>query len=156
MGVGFLSLTNQALSTPRSLRIGRALARITMRTIFLAFLLLPLTTFADEVRIAVGMGRDDAVALIKKHSGKDITPGLEVVGPKGEHPLAGIYWAFQDYDAIITLGAKDGKVTTVTFWTKKDFWESKSHRAKTEQSITALKFDTKKKEVSIEKKKDAG
>src|SRR5437667_9335961 len=109
-----------------------------MRTLIVAFLLLPLATVADEVRVTVGMGRDDAVALLKKHSGKDITPGLEVVGPKGEHPLTGIYWEFQDYDAIITLDAKDGKVIAMTFWTKKDFGESKSHRAKTEQSITAL------------------
>jgi len=127
-----------------------------MRTLILAFLLLPLATFADEVRVTVGMGRHDAVALIKKHSGKAITPGLEVVGPKGEHPLTGIYWEFQDYDAIITLDAKDGKVIAMTFWTKKDFGESKSHRAKTEQSITALKIDTKTREVSIEKKKNAG
>jgi hypothetical protein len=130
-----------------------SLARIAMRTLFLAFLLLPLATFADEVRIVVGMSREDTVALIKKHSGTDITPGLEVVGPNGEHPLTGIYWEFQDYDAIITLATKDGKISAMTFWSKKDFGESKSHRAKTEQSITALKIDTKKKEVSIEKKK---
>ncbi len=127
-----------------------------MRTLILAFLFLPLVTFADEVRFTVGMSRDDAVALIKKHSGKDITPGLAVVGPKGEHPLTGIYWEFQDLDAIITVTAKDGKVTAMTFWSKKDFGESKSHRAKTEQSITALKIDTEKREVSIEKKKNAG
>ncbi len=130
-----------------------------MRTLLLTFLLLPLTTFADEVRIALGMSREEAVALIKKHSGTDITPGMEVVGPKGEWPLKGIYWEFRDYDAIITLSAKDGKVTGMTFWRKKDFGESKSQRAKTEQSITTLKIDTKTKEVSIEKhkrKKDAG
>jgi len=118
--------------------------------------LLPLVAFADEVRIVVGQSRDDAVALIKKHGGTDITPGLAVVGPKGEHPLTGIYWEFRDYDAIITLAAKDGKVTAMTFWTKRDFGESKSHRAKTEQPITALRLDTKTRGVSVEKKKDAG
>ena len=66
-----------------------------MRTLLVAFLLLPLATFADEVHIAVGMSRDDAVALIKKHSGKDITPGLEVVGPKGEHPLQASIGSFK-------------------------------------------------------------
>jgi hypothetical protein len=127
-----------------------------MRTLILTFLLLPLVVSAEEVRIAVGQSRDEVVATIKKHGGTDITPGLEVVGPKGEHPLTGIYWEFRDYDAIITVTAKDGKVTGMTFWTKKDFGESKSHRAKTEQSITALKLDTKTRAVSIEKKKDAG
>lgn len=127
-----------------------------MRSLFLAFLLLPLATFAHDVRIAVGMSREDTVAIIKKHGGTDITPGLAVVGPKGEHPLTGIYWEFQDYDAIITLTTKDGKVTAMTFWTKKDFGESKSHRAKTEQPIAALKLDAKTKGVSIEKQKEAG
>ena len=127
-----------------------------MRTFILAIFLLPLVGFADEVRIAVGQSRDDAVALIKKHSGTDITPGLAVVGPKSEHPLTGIYWGFRDYDVIIALTSKDGNVTAMTFWTKKDFGEGRSHRAKTEQSITALKFDTKTRGVSIEKKKDPG
>jgi len=126
-----------------------------MRTLILAFLLLPLAAFANEVRIVVGMGSDDAVALIKKHSGKDITPGMELDGPKGELPPTGLYWGFQDYDAIFTLDEKDGKVTAMTFWTKKDFGESKSHRAKTRLSITALKIDTNKKEVSIEKLNNA-
>ena len=124
--------------------------------LLLTFLLLPLATFAAEVRLAVGMNRDEVVATIKKHSGTDITSNLAVVGPKGEHPLTGIYWAFGDYDAIITVTAKDGKVAAMTFWTKKDFDESKSHRSQTEQSITALKIDTKTREVSIEKKKERG
>jgi hypothetical protein len=122
-----------------------------MRILLLAFLLLPLNALADDVRIAVGMSRDEAVSLIKKHGGTDITPRLEVVGPKGEWPLSGIFWSFKDYDAIITLAAKDGKVTHMTFWKKKDFDESKSHRATTEQSITALKINTRTREVVIEK-----
>lgn len=129
-----------------------------MRTLFILLLLLPLTALCDEVRIAVGMKRDDAVATIQKHGGVDITPGLAVVGPKGEHPLRGFYWSFRDYDAIIELSPRDGKIERMTYWTKKDFGESKSHRAKTEQSITTLKLDTKMKGVSIEKtksKKDA-
>jgi len=126
-----------------------------MGTLLLAYLLLPLTTLADEVRIAVGMNRDTAVALVQEHGGTDITSRLEVMGPKGEWLLTGIYWAFQGYDAIITLTAKNGKVTSMTFWAKKDFDESKLHRAKTEQSITALKIDTKTKTVSIKKTKGA-
>ena len=127
-----------------------------MHKFIVAFLLLPLAAFADEVRVAVGQSREEAVATIKKYSGADITPGLEVVGPKGEHPLTGIYWRFRDYDAIITLTAKDGKVVAMTFWNRKDFGESKVHRARTELSITALRLDTHTKGVSIEKKKQKG
>jgi hypothetical protein len=100
--------------------------------------------------------RDEAVATIKRNGGEDVTSGQQILVPKGEPPPSGSYWAFRDYDAVIALAAKDVKVVGLTFWTKKDFDESKSHRAKTEQRITALKIDTKTRGVSIEKKKDAG
>jgi hypothetical protein len=124
-----------------------------MRTSFLLLILLPLTAFSEEVRIAVGMKRDDALVIIQKHGGVDITPGLAVVGPKGEHPLKGLYWEFREYDAIIQLSARDGNIERITYWTKKDFDESKSQRAKTEQSITTLKLDTENRGVSVEKSK---
>jgi hypothetical protein len=124
-----------------------------MRTLLIALLLLPLSLVADEVRIAVGMNYGRAVSMIKKHGGVDITPDQAVVGPNGEFPLTGIYWAFGKYDAIIALSRKDAKIGGISFWTKKDFNESKSHRVKSEQSIQALKLDTKTGKVSVEKKK---
>lgn len=119
----------------------------------LAFLLLPVAALANEVRIAVGMSQEKAVGLIKDHSGVDITSGMEVLGPKGKWPLKGVYWRFRDYDAVITLSAEGGKIKSMTFWKKKDFDESKSHRATTEQTISALDLDTKTKDVSFEKAK---
>lgn len=126
-----------------------------MRLLIFILFLLPVTVLADEVQIAVGMDRDTTIALIKKHSGADIGPGTEVVGPKDEFPVIGVFWAFRDYDAIITISAPSGKVsgaiTAMTFWRKKDFEESKLRRAQTEKRITVLKIDTTTKEVSIEK-----
>jgi hypothetical protein len=119
-------------------------------------LLLPAVAFAEEVRIAVGQSSDAAVSAIKQNSGRDITPGLAIVGPKGEHPLTGICWAFEDYDAIIQLSVRDGTVVHMAYWTKKDFGENLSHRAKTEQNITALKLVTKTRGVTIEKTKEKG
>ena len=124
-----------------------------MRTLFLAVLFLPLVALSDEVRITVGMSRDEAVALIQRHSGKDITSGLEVMGPKGEWPLTGIFWEFKDYDAIIAISNRDGKITRMTYWTKKDFSQSKGHRDETEQRITTLKIDTQTRAISLEKTK---
>ena len=124
-----------------------------MRTSLFFLLLVPLTALCEEVRITVGMKRDDAVAIIQKHGGVDITPSLAVVGPKGEQPLRGLFWSFRDYDAIIELSPRDGKIERMTYWTKKDFGETKNHRAKTEQSITTLKLDTKTRGVSIDKRK---
>jgi hypothetical protein len=120
-----------------------------MRVPLILSLLLPLTTLGEEVRITVGMKYDEAVALIRKHSGKDITSGMAL--GRGAH--AGLYWAFEDYDAIIELPERDGKVESMTYWTEKDFGESKNHRAKTEQRITALTLDTNTKGVSVEKPK---
>ena len=131
----------------------RASALNEMRLVPFMLLLLPSIALCEEVRIALGMTRDAAVEAIKKHGGKDITSGLAVVGPKGEWLLTGIYWSFDDYDAIITLSAPNGKVSHMTYWTKKDFGESKNHRAKTEKSIRTLKLDTKTKGVSIEEAK---
>jgi hypothetical protein len=126
-----------------------------MRTLLLAVLLLPLAAFADEVRIAIGMSPDEAVALIRKHGGTDITSGQQILVPKGEALPTGIYWAFRGYDAIIKLSVRSGTVVHIAYWTEEDFSEDKIHRAKTEREITALKIDTTTRKVSIEKKKDA-
>lgn len=112
---------------------------------------MPISMMANEVRIAVGMGYDEAVRLIKGHSGKDITSGLEVVGPNGEWPLQGILWEFRDFDAILTLSGKSGKVAWMSFWSKADFWENKVHRLKTERRISAITLDIKTKKVEVEK-----
>jgi hypothetical protein len=121
-----------------------------MRSLLLS-VLLALPALGEEVQIVVGMKHDDAVEIMKKLVAFDITPG--VVGPKGEHPLRGPYYVFRDYDAIIALSVRNRKIERITYWTKKDFSESKDHRANTEQSITALKLDTRTKAVSIEKPK---
>lgn len=123
-----------------------------MGAFILAFLFLPIVAFAEEVRVAVGQSTDQVLATIKKHGAIDITPGMDVIGPKGEHPLHGIYWEFRYYDAIVELTTKQGKVVRMSFWTKKDFGESKSHRAESERNITALKLNTKTGGVSIEKR----
>ena len=126
-----------------------------MRTLTVAFLLLPLAGCANEVRITVGQSRDEAVALIEKHSGTDVTRDMAIAWENGEPPK-GIYWEFRDYDAAITLAAETGTVTAMSFWTKKDFNHSKDRRAKTERFITVLKLDTKTRRVAVEGKKDAG
>jgi hypothetical protein len=117
-----------------------------MRCSLLLLLLIPLGALGETVRITVGMNHTEAVALIKKHNGKDITSGMAL----GSGAPSGLYWSFRDYDAIIELPSRDGKVDRITYWTKKDFGASKNHRAKTEQRITTLSLDTKTRGVSIE------
>lgn len=109
---------------------------------------------AEEIRMSVGMRCSKVIRLITKNSGTDITSGIELNYPKGARPPKGIYWSFEDYDAIITLSEDlNGKIKAMTFWSKSDFRLSKSHRSDTEQNITALIIDTTTQAVSIEKKK---
>lgn len=118
-----------------------------MRTSLILFLLLPLIAMSEEIYFSVGMSHAEASAIIKKHSGKDITSGL-ALGGSGQ---AGLYWSFGDYDAVVELPSRDGKISSITYWTKKNFGESKNHRAETAQRVTTLKLDTKTKSVSMEK-----
>lgn len=101
--------------------------------------------------ITIGLDYDQTVRLIKKHSGIDITSGLALMPMDRKSPLTALYWQFLDYDAVIGLLGQDGKITGMTYWTKADFSHSKAHRAKTEQSITTLRFNPTTKEVSVDK-----
>ena len=121
-----------------------------MKTLILLCLLLPAFARSEEVRLSVGMKHEEAISLIQKHGGIDITSNLAIVAPKNGLPPKNIFWAFKDYDAVVSLSETDGKLAGMSYWNKEDFDKSKSHRAKTEQKIGALKLDTKTKRASIE------
>ena len=125
-----------------------------MRALALVCVLLSISVLADDLRVAVGMPREKGLTIIKAHSGKDITPGLAVVGPNGEHPLHGFYWHLEDYKVVIEVSGK-AKVTALTCWTASDFGKSKDHRAKSAEEIAAFTIDPKAKRVFIETNKPA-
>jgi hypothetical protein len=104
-----------------------------------------------RVRIAVGMSLAEAVATVKRLGGFDMTLDLRS-NPKYGDTHKGSYWRFDKYSAVITISSEDDKVIGMTCWTQKVFWDETS-RAKTEQGVAALKFDTELYEVSIEKTK---
>ncbi|HSI61621.1 MAG TPA: hypothetical protein VLE43_00845 [Candidatus Saccharimonadia bacterium] len=108
-----------------------------------------------EVQIAVGMNRDEATALMVKHSAEDITAhvGLGVLKPGSVRNLTGgIYWKFRDYDAVVRLFvSQDGEISGITFWKKADWEHSKTRREETAQAIKTLKLDTKSRTVGVEK-----
>ena len=119
----------------------------------LTVLLPPLTCSAEELRIAVGMNRDEVLATLKQHGAIDITSGLAIVGSKNGPPPTGLYWEFRDYDAVIMLVAKNDTVIEMTYWTKRDFNESKLHRFKTMRDASAVTIETATKQVMIEAKR---
>src|ERR1700720_4271161 len=79
------------------------ITRMVPLLITLSLLLLPLKAVAAKISISVGMNRDEAVALVKKCNATDISPSLQIIGPKGEWPVTGTYWSFPDYDAVLAL-----------------------------------------------------
>ena len=119
--------------------------------IVLVWMFFPLVGLAADSRVEVGMSRDEAISIIKMHGGNDITPGLAVVGPNGEHPLHGFYWSLDGYKAVVVVDGKE-KVEALTYWTAKEFGTSKAHRSKTAKRITAFTIDPKAGRISVEAK----
>ena len=113
--------------------------------------LLPFAAVPNEVRIEVGMECTNTITLIKKCGGTDITQVQEVIGPKGEWPLSGIYWSLSDYDLVIALGCTGGKIDQLSYWNGSDFNESKLHRAKSEKRISSLTLNTQTKKAVLPK-----
>ena len=111
--------------------------------------LLSRSLFAEDLQVVVGMPKDKALAIIKANGGKDITPGLAIVGPKGEHPLHDFYWSLDEYNAVIAISGKE-KVDWLLYWTEKDFAQPKMQRSKAAKQITAFKINPSKKQFVIE------
>jgi len=107
--------------------------------------------YTDDLRIAIGMDRGKVTALLRKNGAIDITAGLDMLAPKVGQPLTYVYWEFRDCDAIISLTHKNRKITAMTYWTKHDFGENKTHRFTTAQKIKEIKVGGNQREVSIEK-----
>jgi len=100
--------------------------------------------------LRLGMDRDAAVAIIKECGGQDVTGHQAIMGPHGESPPPGLYWALEAYDSILEIGsADDGKVNVIFYWTGADFSESKLHREESRKSLKSLTFDQQSKTVKI-------
>jgi hypothetical protein len=122
-----------------------------MRAIIAFILFLPALAFCETAKIEVGAPLADTTLKLEKIGAIDITGGMEVVGPKGEWPLKGIYWEVRGYDTVLELSGKEGKVVAIYFWKKKDFEESKGHRDDARCDVRSASFDTDKKIVEVEK-----
>jgi hypothetical protein len=91
--------------------------------------------------LSLGMSHKAALEIIRECGGQDITSRLAVVGPHGEWPLSGLFWALEQYNSVLEIAAEDGKVVSIGHWTVADFSESKSHRVESRRSLKSLTFD---------------
>ena len=91
--------------------------------------------------ISLGDTKASFESIVADYAGKDITPGLAIVGPNGEHPLHGIVWEFSDYGCVVSVTFDDNdQLTHLDFCTIADFTVSKSHRSESTFDITTIAF----------------
>ncbi len=95
--------------------------------------------------ISLGDTKADFESIVAHCAGEDITPGLAIVGPNGQHPLHGIVWEFADYECILSVSFDDmDKIKHLDFCTVADFKVSKFHRSESTFDISDIKFNTDK------------
>lgn len=105
---------------------------------------------ANEPTLSVGMSYELALQIIRECGGEDVTGRQAVVGPNGEWPLTGLYWSFEQYDSVIAIGAEDGKLVGISYWTGADFSVSKVHRVKSRKDLKSLTFEKQTRTVKTE------
>ena len=129
-----------------------------MRALLLLGLLVPMigcTTDQQAAgidnRISLGMGFDEAIAVIKRHGGEDITSGKQVMTAPGVTPNRGGYWWLQTYKIQIAIGERDSRVSGLSYWDGRDLGVSKIQEGKTERRVKSLTFDSANRSVSYER-----
>ena len=122
-----------------------------MRAIIAAAVLFPALAFSETTTIEVGATWADTAKKLERVGAVDITGGIEVVGPKVEWPLKGIYWETREYDAVLELMTKKDGVVAICFWTKADFSGSKSGREDHRRQVRSVSFDSETRSVRIDK-----
>ena len=92
---------------------------------------------------------EDTLAAIRLCDGVQVGSGLVIGGTSSDQSQGGVLWSFEGYDAVIAISTVAGKVSGMTYWTRKEFATSAATRAATGQLIIGATFYTKEKKVSI-------
>lgn len=92
---------------------------------------------------------EDTVAAMKLCGGVQVDSNIAIAGTSNEQAPIGVLWSFEGYDAVIGISIVAGKVTGMTYWTRKEFEAFTQTRATTGKSILRATFYTKEKKVSV-------
>jgi hypothetical protein len=103
----------------------------------------------DLPTIRLRMSHQSALEVIRQCGGQDITRNLAIQGPNGERPDDGLYWDLAQYNAVLEIGAKDGLVVGIGYWTSADFSKNKEHRADSRKSVELITFEKQTKLLKI-------
>lgn len=103
----------------------------------------------DKPTIRLGMSHQAALETIRECGGRDITSNLAAQGRYGERPYDGLYWDLPQYNAVLEIGAKDGIVAGIGYWTGGDFSKNKEHRAESKRNVESVTFAKQTKTLEI-------
>jgi hypothetical protein len=111
-------------------------------------LILPFNTFGQQTEIAIGDKIADAQGKLHKLDATDITAEIEL-DRKNAPPPEKLYWNVVTFKCVIALSVKDGKIATVSYWTKKDFSRSKIDRIRSRLYAQSIIFDKTTNRLSV-------
>jgi hypothetical protein len=138
-----------------------------MKTVLVLFLLIPLMSLAGEFRITCGMSYHEAMDVVRKQGGVNITTnvGWVIAGLRKSDtnstqkmgPPRWSFWELRNYDAVILLVDLYGryKISSLSHWATPDFNDWK-HRHETMHDVVSLTFDPGKKTIEREVAPDGG
>jgi hypothetical protein len=105
---------------------------------------------AKDRTLILGISHQEALEIVRECGGQDITANIAVVGPHGEWPLTGLFWNFEQYDAVLKIAANDGTVVEIGYWTGADFSESKIHRVRNRKNLKSVTFEEQARTLKIQ------
>ena len=100
--------------------------------------------------LSLGMSHELALEIIRECGGQDITSELAIVSLTGEGPLSGLVWHLEPYNSVISIGAQNGNLAGIDYWTIEDFSVSKIHRVESKRSLKSLTFEKQTRTVKIQ------
>ena len=104
----------------------------------------------NEPTLSLGMSHESALEIIRECGGQDITSELAIISLDGEGPLRGLVWHLEPYNSVISIGARDGNLAGIDYWTTADFSVSKIHRVESKRSLKSLTFEKQTRTVKIQ------
>jgi hypothetical protein len=108
---------------------------------------------ASRPRLVVGMNFDDAITIIKREGGEDVSKDQQRMAPPGAAPIKNrcSYWRLHAYQIQISIGESRGRLSDLSYWDERDLGVSKLHDGTFEQRVKSMTFDSKSKMVVADK-----
>lgn len=104
---------------------------------------------ATHIQLWLNMSNEDARAVVKLCGGVKIESSFSADNPGANQSSDGGIWSFEGYDALLALQFKQGKLSSMRYWARKDFRGSGANPDDSGQDIIGASFLTTEKKISI-------